>query len=39
MAANPFSSDWLGGGRDERLRPQGTLSYVAGRDRRAAASS
>ena len=30
MAANPFSSDWLAGGRDERLRPQGTLSYVSG---------
>ena len=30
MAANPFGSDWLAGGRDERLRPQGTLSYVAG---------
>ena len=30
MAANPFRSDWLAGGRDERLRPQGTLSYVSG---------
>ena len=30
MADNPFSSDWLAGGRDERLRPQGTLSYVSG---------
>ncbi len=30
MAANPFSSDWLAGGSDDRLRPQGTLSYVAG---------
>ena len=30
MAANPFRSDWLDGGRAERLRPQGTLSYVSG---------
>jgi fatty-acyl-CoA synthase len=30
VSANPFRSDWLAGGRDERLRPQGTLSYVAG---------
>ena len=30
MAANPFSSDWLAGGPDDRLRPQGTLSYVSG---------
>ena len=30
MAANPFSSDWLAGGRAQRLRPQGTLSYVSG---------
>ena len=30
MSANPFSSDWLDGGRDERLRPHGTLSYVSG---------
>jgi fatty-acyl-CoA synthase len=27
---NPFSSGWVRGGTDERLRPQGTLSYVAG---------
>jgi fatty-acyl-CoA synthase len=30
MAANPFSSDWLGGGRADRLRPHGSLSYVSG---------
>ena len=30
MAANPFSSDWLAGGRDQRQRPPGTLSYVSG---------
>src|SRR5205085_10592748 len=30
VAANPVSPDWLAGGRDERLRPQGTLSYVSG---------
>ena len=30
MAANPFRSDWLDGGRAERLKPQGTLSYVSG---------
>ncbi len=30
MSANPFRSDWLAGGREERLRPQGTLSYVSG---------
>ncbi len=30
MSANPFRSDWLAGGRDQRLKPQGTLSYVAG---------
>ena len=29
-ARNPFASDWVRGGADERLRPQGTLSYVAG---------
>ena len=28
--ANPFSSDWVRGGADERLRPPGGLSYVAG---------
>ena len=27
---NPFASDWLRGGADDRLRPRGTLSYVAG---------
>jgi fatty-acyl-CoA synthase len=27
---NPFSSDFLRGASDDRLRPQGTLSYVAG---------
>jgi fatty-acyl-CoA synthase len=27
---NPFSSDFLRGADDDRLRPQGTLSYVAG---------
>jgi fatty-acyl-CoA synthase len=30
MNRNPFSSDWLGSHSDERLRPQGGLSYVAG---------
>jgi fatty-acyl-CoA synthase len=29
-AYNPFSSDFLRSGADERLRPQGTISYVAG---------
>ncbi len=29
-ARNPFASDWVRGGADERLRPHGTLSYVAG---------
>ena len=29
-ASNPFSSDWLSADRDERLRPQRGLSYVAG---------
>src|SRR6202521_3152839 len=28
--ANPFGSDFLRGGADDRLRPQGRLSYVAG---------
>src|SRR5262245_60154008 len=28
---NPFRSSWLGGGRDERLRPPGTGSYVTGK--------
>jgi fatty-acyl-CoA synthase len=27
---NPFSSGWVRGGADERLRPHGTLSYVSG---------
>jgi fatty-acyl-CoA synthase len=27
---NPFASDWLKGRADDALRPQGTLSYVAG---------
>ncbi|HEY2976910.1 MAG TPA: AMP-binding protein [Burkholderiaceae bacterium] len=30
MSANPFRSDWLDGGQDNRLRPQGTQSYVSG---------
>jgi fatty-acyl-CoA synthase len=30
VSANPFRSDWLAGGHDERLKPQGTLSYVSG---------
>ncbi len=30
MSANPFRSDWLAGGRDDRQRPPGTLSYVSG---------
>ena len=30
MSANPFRSDWLDSGRDDRLRPQGSLSYVSG---------
>ena len=29
-ARNPFSSAWARDGADERLRPQGTLSYVSG---------
>ncbi len=29
-ARNPFSSGWVRGGADERLRPPGTLSYVSG---------
>src|SRR5262249_36110135 len=29
-ARNPFSSAFLRGGADDHLRPQGTLSYVAG---------
>jgi fatty-acyl-CoA synthase len=27
---NPFRSPWLAGGRDERVRPPGSLSYVQG---------
>ncbi|MGZ5187621.1 MAG: AMP-binding protein, partial [Caldimonas sp.] len=30
MAANPFRSDWLEGGRADGLKPHGTLSYVSG---------
>jgi len=30
MSHNPFSSRWVHGGADERLRPHGALSYVAG---------
>jgi fatty-acyl-CoA synthase len=30
MSANPFRSDWLDGGAADRLRPQGSLSYVSG---------
>jgi fatty-acyl-CoA synthase len=30
MAANPFRSDWLDGGSADKLKPQGTLSYVSG---------
>ena len=30
MSANPFRSDWLAAGQDDRLCPQGTQSYVAG---------
>jgi len=30
MVANPFRSDWLNEGHDDRVRPQGTQSYVAG---------
>ena len=30
MSANPFRSDWLAAGHDDRLRPQGTQSYVSG---------
>ena len=30
MSANPFRSDWLAAGQDDRLRPQGTQSYVSG---------
>ena len=30
MGANPFRSDWLDGGSADKLKPQGTLSYVSG---------
>ncbi|MEO8309951.1 MAG: AMP-binding protein, partial [Caldimonas sp.] len=30
MGANPFRSDWLEGGADDGLKPQGTRSYVSG---------
>ncbi|MFO1272260.1 MAG: AMP-binding protein [Rubrivivax sp.] len=30
MQSNAFSSDWLRGGADDRLKPPGTHSYVAG---------
>jgi fatty-acyl-CoA synthase len=30
VAANPFRSDWLDGGSADKLKPKGTLSYVAG---------
>jgi fatty-acyl-CoA synthase len=30
MSANPFRSDWLDGAAGDRLRPQGTQSYVVG---------
>ena len=30
MSANPFRSDWLDGAAGDRLRPQGTQSYVSG---------
>jgi len=30
VAANPFRSDWLDGGSADKLKPQGTLSYVSG---------
>jgi fatty-acyl-CoA synthase len=30
VSTNPFSSDFTRGGADDRLRPQGRLSYVAG---------
>ena len=29
-STNPFSSAWVNSGTDDRLRPPGTLSYVAG---------
>jgi fatty-acyl-CoA synthase len=30
VSANPFRSDWLDGGSADKLKPQGTLSYVSG---------
>jgi len=30
VGANPFRSDWLDGGSADKLKPQGTLSYVSG---------
>jgi len=30
MGANPFRSAWLDGGSADKLKPQGTLSYVSG---------
>ena len=30
MSHNPFLSDWVKGGTDQRLSPPGSLSYVAG---------
>jgi fatty-acyl-CoA synthase len=30
VSRNPFSSGWLQGGADDRLKPAGTLSYVSG---------
>jgi fatty-acyl-CoA synthase len=30
VAANPFRSEWLDGGSADKLKPQGTLSYVSG---------
>jgi len=30
MSANPFRSEWLDGRASDKLKPQGTLSYVSG---------
>jgi fatty-acyl-CoA synthase len=30
MSANPFRSEWLDAGQNDRQRPQGSLSYVSG---------